>query len=162
MENKNDKNLYVITPEMIVVSAFHNAFPQYNDKGLVNKIKNRQRIKESINFFDMDNMCKILGIMGHKSKVYCDLNFNNLLKYLRKDWKFYRNNKTGINEEVFTELSRNKINEIYNSYNPYIQRAMEDTIKINESIKRKQAYEKKIKNAKDIEFDVDVNKGLEK
>ncbi len=162
MENKSDKNLYVITPEMVVISAFHNAFPQYDDKGLVNKIKNRQRIKESINFFDMDNMCKILSIMGPKSKVYCDLNFNNLLKYLRRDWKFYRNNKTGINEEVFTELSRNKITEIYDTYNPYIRNAMERAIKINAIIKQKQAGKKKVKNAKDIKFDVDTNKGLEK
>ena len=90
------------------------------------------------------------------------MNFNNLLKYLRRDWKFYRNNKTGINEEVFTELSRNKITEIYDTYNPYIRNAMERAIKINDSIKRKQAYEEKIKNAKDIKFDVDTNKGLEK
>lgn len=162
MENKNDKNLYVITPEMIVVSAFHNAFPEYYDKGLVNKLKNRQRIKESVNFFDLDNMCKILEIIGNKNKVYCDLNFNDLLKYLRRDWKFYRTNKTGINEEVFTELSRNKITEIYDTYNPYVRHAMESCISINESIKKKNKLDEKIKNAKDIEFDVDIDNGLEK
>lgn len=162
MKNKNVKNLYVITPEMVVVSAFHNYFPQYENKGLVNKFKNAQRIKESINFFELDNMCKILNILSEKDNIYCNLNFNDMLKYLRKDWKFYRNNKTGINEEVFTELSRNKINEIYNSYNPYIQSAMENTIKINESIKKKQALDEKIKNAKDIEFDVNIGNGLEK
>ena len=104
MENKSNKNLYVITPEMVVVSAFHNTFPQFDDKGLVNKIKNRQRIKDSVNFYDLVNMCQLLNILGPKYKIYCDLNVNDLLKYLRRDWKFFRVNKPSVNEEVFTEL----------------------------------------------------------
>ncbi len=162
MENKSNKNLYVITPEMVIVSAFYNKFPQYENKGLVNKFKNSQRIKESINFFELDNICKILNIMGPKSNVYCNLNFNDLLKYMRKDWKFYRSNKTSLREEVYTELSRNKISEIYLFFNPYVQKALQSAIKINDSIKQKQEYENKIKNAKDIEFNDDINKGLEK
>lgn len=162
MENKSNKNLYVITPEMVVVSAFHNAFPQYDDKGLVNKIKNMQHIKGSVNFFDLVNMCTILNMMGHKSKVYCDLNVNSLLKYLRRDWKFFRINKPSVNEEVFTELSRNKITEIYDTYNPYIKNAMERAIKISAIIKQKKANKKNVNNAKVIKSDVNVNKDLEK
>lgn len=162
MENKSDKNLYVITPEMVVISAFHNAFPQYDDKGLVNKIKNRQRIKGSVNFFDLVNMCQLLNILGPKYKIYCDLNVNDLLKYLRRDWKFFRVNKPSVNEEVFTELSRTKITEIYNTCNIYIRTAMAKAIKINDIIKQKKSHKKDVNNTTVIKSDVDVNKDLEK
>ena len=162
MENKSNKNLYVITPEMVVVSAFHNTFPQFDDKGLVNKIKNRQRIKDSVNFYDLVNMCQLLNILGPKYKIYCDLNVNDLLKYLRRDWKFFRVNKPSVNEEVFTELSRTKITEIYNTYNLYIRNAMGKAIKINDIVKQKKSHKKDVNNATVIEPDVDVNKDLEK
>ncbi len=143
MENQNNNKIKIINSEMLVISAFYFYQPKLENKGLVNRIKNTLRIKETVDFMDIYYMTRIASFLTKKTKVYCEPNFNHILKFIRKDWRFSRQNAM-----VSTELSHNRIEEIFQSYPAEVKDTLLKAYKLNELLKKKQAEAETIK--KDI------------
>ncbi len=156
MENKNNNKIKIINSEMLVISAFYFYLPKLENKGLVNRIKNTLRIKESVDFMDIYYMTRIASFLTKKTKVYCEPNFHHILKFIRKDWRFSRHNAM-----ISTELSHNKIEEIYQSYPTEVKNTLLKAYKLNELLKKKQVeaetIKKKIKEKKDNNTKEDLN-----
>ena len=116
---KNEKRQpIVITPEILLIAAFHEKCPEIKVEGtsLISKIKNynanKTRIKVPVNFVDVYFLGKYIGYANRETKICSRIEVKDILKTIRKSGLYEKTE----NHLIYTTLSRSAVAEKYNAF----------------------------------------------